>query len=109
MLHDIIKKYMKEVSDNDFHSSGNGFAIYKIVGEEFFIDSFGTAENASKKDTGDFFREVIELAKNSGCKYVTGIVHTHKPKVTERILAHIRRGYKINGTSGDYITLVKEI
>lgn len=100
---------MKEVSDNDFHSNEKGFAIYKIVGEEFFIDSFGTAEDASKKDTGDFFREVIEIAKSQDCKYITGIVNTRKPKVTKRILAHIRRGYKINGTSGDYITLIKEI
>lgn len=109
MLYDVMKHYMDEIMDMDFYATDRGFVNYKVNGEEFYIEAMCMAKDASKKETGDFFRHIIEIAKKNGCTYLSGNIDSTRAKATQRLLAHIRRGYKVVGVSTKYITVVKEI
>ena len=67
------------------------------------------AEDAQKKETNEFLEDVFNMARKQGCTFVSGNINTTKERATERMLGHIRRGYKIHSNDGDYITMIKEI
>lgn len=104
-----MAKYLKEVEGKEFFTSEKGFAIYTINDGVLFIENLEMIETVTKEDSNEFINSVITIGKNAGCNMVTGRVNSERNKATQRVLAHIRRGYKIAGTDGVYVIMYKEI
>lgn len=104
-----MKKYMNEVQGKEFYATDRGFAIYEIKGTELFIEAMAMADDTSKKETNDFLDIIFAEGKEKGCTMVTGHVNMTKDRATTRILAHIRRGYKVAGNDGMYTIMYKEL
>lgn len=109
MLKDILGKYMREVQGMEFYATDRGFAIYKIKGEELFIEAMAMADDSQKKETNDFLEVIFSEARDLGCKIVTGNVNMTKERATERLFGHIKRGYKVAGNDGIYTLMYKEL
>lgn len=106
-----MAKYMNEVQGMEFYSTDDGFAIYNIIPETktLYIEAMSMDDKCSKKEVNDFLEVIFNMAREQGCNQVTGNVNTKKERATTRVLAHIRRGYKVAGNDGDYIVMYKEI
>lgn len=102
-------KYMREVQGMEFYATDRGFAIYQIKENELFIEAMAMADDAEKKETNAFLDVLFTEAKEKGCTIVTGNVNMTKERATERILGHIRRGYKVAGNDGIYTIMYKEL
>lgn len=109
MLKDIMGKYMREVQGMEFYATDRGFAIYEIREKELFIEAMAMADDAQKKETNEFLEVLFDKARKLGCNMVTGNVNMTKERATERLLGHIKRGYKVAGNDGIYTIMYKEI
>lgn len=107
----VLSDYMKEMQNMDSYFTDNGFAFYQISPEnkELYIEAMSMDKSCTKKEINDFLEVIFNRARNVGCTIVTGNVNVTKERATSRILSHIRRGYKVVGNNGDYISFYKEI
>lgn len=83
-----------------------GFITYRIRGDEcliphFFVDK----ENRSAKKGVELANKVKIEAINNGCKYLSCILYSLNPFVTNNLRIFINYGFEIDGVSGDFILL----
>jgi GNAT superfamily N-acetyltransferase len=102
--------YIKERLNREIFETSLGFATYEITGEECYIVDVFIKEEARKTGHGSWIADKIkEIAKERGCKYLTGSVVPSSNGSTESTKALLAYGFKIHSSKDDFIIFTKEI
>ena len=87
-----------------------GFITYKISGDECLIPHFYVdKENRSLKKGLELADKVRIEAINNGCKYLSCVLYSINPFVTNNMRIFINYGFEVVGVSGDFILLRKTL
>lgn len=103
-------EYFKEREGFETIETGLGVASYRIEGSNCYIkDIFVLPEH---RQTGEAFKigkMVEEIAKEKGCKTLSGSCVPSLSFSTESMAGMIKFGFKLHSSTQDFIVLVKEI
>lgn len=107
---EMFKKYLKEVKNEDLIYSDKGFATYILGDQECYIVDIHVNEEFRKKgQASKMADQIYQIAKQKGCKILTGTVYfkANNPTLSARALL----GYGMQIVSGDSekIIFAKEI
>lgn len=103
-------KYVEEIKGMSTLETERGWATYVIVGEECYIEDIWV-EKAFRK-SGEAARmadEIKRLAKEKGCKFLTGSVNGRIKDPTTSTAVLIAYGFKIHAILQDAILFKMEI
>jgi predicted GNAT family acetyltransferase len=112
MISSHFAKYVKEREGFDVIENATGYFEYKINGDECYIRTMYIDEKyRSQGCAKDFAEKVISIAKEAGCKFITGtVVPSLNPSMaTESLAMQIKFGFKVSSSHEDLIILRKEI
>lgn len=103
-------QYIKERQGTEILENEHGFFTYKISGEECYIIDIFIKKEARRKNIGtEMADNITAIAKESGCKYLTGTCFPSTNGATESIKAMFSYGFKLHSCVEDKIILIKEI
>jgi hypothetical protein len=68
-----IREYYRERLGGNYITRHFGFAAYRIRDEVLYFDEFYTERGTSFRDTFGLMRDVIKLARDTGCKHIVGL------------------------------------
>ena len=92
-----IAAYFKEREGFDSIVREEGFASYRIQGEECYIRDIWVHKDFRKKGiAAEMADDIARLAIAQGCKYLTGSVSTTANGSTESVLVLLAYGFKIH-------------
>ncbi len=93
----LLAHYLKERQGVDSIIRDEGFATYKINGEECYIqDIFVYPDYRQKGIASEMADDIARIAISKGCKYLTGSVDTTTNKAHESVLVLFAYGFKIH-------------
>lgn len=102
--------YIKEREGFGIVEDSRGFATYKISGEECYIkDIFVKKEFRQKNVASEFADQIAEIAKEAGCKFLTGTVCPQAEGATTSLTVLLRYGFKLLSSKENLIIFIKEI
>lgn len=102
--------YIKEREGLGIVEDSRGFATYKISGEECYIkDIFVKACFRTQSVASEFADKITEIAKSSGCKYLTGTVVPQAEGSTISLKVLLGYGFKLLSSKENLIIFIKEI
>ncbi len=102
--------YFKEREGFDAIITDEGFASYKITGEECYIRDIWVHRDFRKKGiASEMADDIAEIAKKAGCTYLTGSVSTTANNSTESVLVLLAYGFKIHSVVQYGIFFRKEL
>lgn len=102
--------YIKEREGFDIIEDQYGFATYKIFGEECYLrDIYVTPQYRRSSIAMSYCDQIEQIAKESGCKFLTGSIAIGANGNTESLKAVLAAGFKLQRTTMDGIILIKEI
>ena len=106
----MFSDYIKERGVLNILETDKGFATYKIVGTECYIeDIYVIPEYRRGKAGSDLANEIVEAAKAKGCRYLTGSVVPSAKGSTESCKALLAYGFRLLRANENVIYFVKEI
>lgn len=92
-----LAAYFKEREGFDSIVTDEGFATYKISGEECYIRDIWVHKDYRKKGiASEMADDIAAIAKKAGCTYLTGSVSTTANHSTESCLVLFAYGFKIH-------------
>ena len=107
---DLWSAYFKEREGFETIYSDHAVATYRIIGEECYLkDIFVHPDYRNTKQGSELADKVAQIAKENGCKYLTGSVVPSTNGATLSLYAMIKYGFVLKQSSNDFIILVKEI
>jgi GNAT superfamily N-acetyltransferase len=87
-----------------------GFAAYSISGEECYIQDIHVVKEAREQGIAAKLADRIEaIAKEKGCKYLTGTVVPSTAGATVSALAMIKVGFEIYSSEPNKIVFLRRI
>lgn len=102
--------YAKERENMETIEKDYGFITYKILPEEYRIfDIYVLPEHRKSGLASQMADEVGSIAKQNGCKILTGSVDTRANGATCSVKVLLAYGFKVLRTEGTMIYFVKEI
>lgn len=105
---ELVAKYWKDEAGYSTFYNDNGFCHYLCNGDEFFVAHCSTKKGKSYK----FYKEMQELAKEQGAKYLTGNLdrtEVNKEGYERKVMVHLGHGYKIIRVEEERITVLKHL
>jgi GNAT superfamily N-acetyltransferase len=94
---DRLAQYFREREDFDCILRDEGFATYKISGDECYIkDIFVSADYRKKGIAAEMADDIARIAIAKGCKYLTGSVCTTANGAHASLLVLLAYGFKIH-------------
>jgi ribosomal protein S18 acetylase RimI-like enzyme len=106
----LYGEYLKERENFEIVESDKGFVSYKIFGEECYIrDLYVLPEYRKSHLASQMADKVAEIAKEHGCKYLTGSVSTKDPKATDNVKVLFSYGFKLLRGTEEMIYFIKRI
>lgn len=110
MTPSLYGQYIKEREGKDIIENENGFASFIIRGEECYIENIYVHPDFRKsKVASELANQVVEKAKECGCKFLTGSVRPSAMGSTDSLKVLLAYGFKLLSASQDAIIFVKEI
>lgn len=107
---DLWAQYFKEREGYETINSDKGFVSFKIAGEDCYIrDVFIHRDFRHSGEASSLADQVAKVAKDRGCKFLTGSVIPSMNGSTGSMLGLIKYGFKLNWAKDDYICLIKEL
>lgn len=107
---DMWAQYVKEREGYETFSTDKGFISYKILNEDCYIrDIFVHIDFRLTREATHLADEVTKIARERGCKYLTGSVIPSMKGSTGSMAGLIKYGFTLNWSKDDYICLIKEI
>lgn len=92
----LYAAYLKEREDFQLLEREDGFATYKILGDELYLrDIFVSASRRLNKVASEIANEVASIGLRAGCKYMSGTVSVLAKNPTAATTALIRYGFHI--------------
>lgn len=86
----------------------NGFMVYHILDKEFFIrEYYISLEKRGTKVHSYFFDKAIEIAKASGCEFISCGVNIKFAGSTEALSFILRQGFELNSLDKEFIILTR--
>ncbi len=105
-----LQRYLKEREDFDCLLTDEGFASYKITGEECYIRDIWVEPDFRKTGAASAMADIITaIAKKSGCKFLSGSVLVTANHSTESTMVLLAYGFKIHSVVQYGIFFRKEI
>ncbi len=106
----LYKDYIKERENRECIESEDGFITYKIYGIEcYIIDIYVVPEKRISAIGRNMADQVAEIAKEQGCKVLSGSVVPSANNSTESIKILISYGFKLIKSEPNMIWFAKEI
>jgi predicted GNAT superfamily acetyltransferase len=110
MSDNLWAQYFKEREGFESINSEKGVISYKIHGEDCYIrDVFVCADARSSGEATCLADAVTSVAKERGCKHLTGSIIPSMPGSTGSLIGLLKYGFKLNWAKEDYICLIKEL
>jgi len=104
-----VLEYWKIEEGLDGYYDENGFAAYSVNGDEFYIGHFYVSQKANSYR---FFKKIKEIAKEKGCKYMSGnldINEYNKEGFRKKVMVHLGHGYNVVDVTDKRITVVYKL
>jgi len=106
----LYGKYIKEREGFEIIEDECGFATYVINGDECYLrDIYVLPEHRKTKVASSYSKIIEEIAKDKGCKFLTGTVYLGANGSTESLMAVMKAGFKLASTTKEKIILIKEL
>jgi len=106
----MFADYFKEQGQLDTIENENGFVVYQIFKDEFFIKEYYIIP---EKRMGNahvlFFEEIHRLALEAKCSYVSCSVDTTIKDPETPLIFNLKNGFKIHSLSGTKIILTRSL
>lgn len=107
---DMWALYFKEREGFETARTELAVASYKITGDTCYIKDIFVHPDHRKTMEGSLLADKIAtIAKDGGCKYLTGSIVPSLPGSSGSIMAMLKYGFKLKESHNDFIILVKEI
>lgn len=107
---DLWAEYFKEREGFETISTEVAIANYKITGDTCYIKDIFVHKDFRKSGEGSVVADKIAvIAKENGCKYLTGSIVPSLPGSTGTMFAMIKYGFKLKESHNDFIILFKEL
>lgn len=105
-----LAAYFKELEDFDSITTPEGFASYRISGEECYIKDIWVHQDYRKKSVAsDMADDIVAIAKRAGCKYLTGSVYINIKNPTASTKVLLAYGFEIHSLVPNGIVFRKAI
>lgn len=92
-----LAAYFKEREGFDAIVTNEGFAAYRISGDECYIrDIWTDSDYRKKRVAADLADRIAEIAKKAGCKYLSGSVSTAAQNSTASTKVLLAYGFEIH-------------
>ena len=104
-----VLKYWKMEEGLDGYYNDDGFMAYSVYGDEFYIAHCYVAD---KTKSYGFFKKMKDIAKEKGCKYMSGnldINEYNKEGYRKKVMVHLGNGYTIDNVTDKRITVVYKL
>lgn len=102
--------YLKEREGLETLETTHGFALYKIQGNECYIqDIYVVPEKRKSHIATQMADAVAEIAKSKGCKWLVGSVSPAANNSHASLLVLISYGMKLHKADKDIIFFAKEL
>lgn len=106
----MYKAYLKERSGRDTVERHYGFAVYSITNQECYLeDIFVLPPFRRGKNATNLADEVVKIAKEQGCKVLTGSVATNAHNAHSSLLVLLSYGMKLLRAEANLVYFYKEI
>ena len=106
----LYKDYIKERENRECIESEDGFITYKFFGTECYIIDLYVIPSKRKSSIASQMADQVErIAKDRGCKVLTGSVCPSTNNSTQSIQVLISYGFKLIKSEHDLICFAKEI
>lgn len=106
----LYGQYVQEREGKQIIENECGFATYKIFGEEcYVVDIFIKKEFRRSSQASGLADHIALMAKEAGCKFLTGTCAPSTFGATESMKAMFGYGFKLHSCTEDKIILIKEL
>lgn len=106
----LYGQYIQEREGKSIVENECGFATYKIFGDEcYIVDIFIKKEHRRSSQASSLADHISAMAKEAGCKYLTGTCVPSTSGATESMKAMFGYGFKLHACVEDKIILIKEL
>ena len=106
----LLASYFKEREDFDSLVTEEGFATYKIFGEECYIRDIFVQPDYRKRGYASVLADSIaHIAKQKGCKFLSGSVSTTANNTTASTKILMAYGFEIVKAVNDGIWFRKDL
>lgn len=103
-------QYIEEREGLDILENEHGFFTYLIKGEECYIKDIYIAKEFRRAGVAtEFAEKITAIAKENGCKFLSGTCVPSTNGSTESLKAMFSYGFKVHSSSNDLIILIKEL
>lgn len=106
----VVDYYRERQGLDVYEMEGKGFAVYSIGGDECYISEIYVAPEYRQEGVASEMADRIgEIAKEEGCKYLTGTVNPSANKSHESLLVLLGYGFKLLAAKENLIIFKKEL
>lgn len=106
----LLADYHKEHGFKNVIESDDGFLTFYFVGQECYIEDLYVVPSKRKSHVAsNMAKQVEDIARNQGCKYVTGSVNTHAKDPTTSMKVLLSYGFSLLRAEPHMIWFVKEL
>lgn len=103
-------QYIEEREGLDILENEHGFFTYKISGEECYIKDIFITKDARRSGVAtDMANKITKIAKEQGCKFLSGTCDPTTNGATESLKAMFSYGFRVHSLKNDMIVLIKEL
>lgn len=110
-MRNLYAEYLKERENVIHHRKGDlGFADYSINGEECYISNIYVVPEAREQRIAAQMADEIEaIAKEAGCKFLTGTVFKNSNGITVSVKAMLKVGFEVADWNDQKILFIRRI
>lgn len=106
----LYAKYLKEREGFSIIEDEKGFATYLITGEECYVrDAYVLPQFRDEHVASGYTDQIAKIAKDQGCKFLTGTVYTKANGASKSLMAIMKYGFSIHASDQQKIILIKEL
>jgi len=102
--------YLKERENREIFEDEKGFATYSFSEDSCYIQDIFVKEEHRKEGIASYYADKIsEIAREKGCKYLTGSVCPMAHGSTESLKVLLGYGFKLESSINNFIFFKKEL
>jgi ribosomal protein S18 acetylase RimI-like enzyme len=106
----LYAEYLKELENRDTVEHEWGFATFSTNGDFCYLDNIYVKPDHRRSRLATALANEVELiAKSRGCKILIGTIVPSLPGSTDRLVAALSFGLKLQSSRDNFIFLQKDI
>lgn len=106
----LYGEFLKERENKEIIETEKGFITFSINGDECYIENIYVIK--SERKTGlaiEFQAQVAVIAKERGCKFLSGSVVPSLPGGSESLRMLLINGFKLHSAVNNFIIVKKDL